>query len=261
MLKHVQLFGFNFISESNLSPIIDDIIAQDSYETGGCLPFLITPNVDEIVKFSKTEHAELKKLSVKSMYILPDGQPIVWSAKLFGKKLQNRLTGSDLFPLLLNNNRRGKILALTSSATISEALVKENPDIICYSLPFFGAKDANAIEEITNNCVKIISDNDIKIVIVGISSPKQHLLAVRTYAKLKAAQVNKIPLFCMLGASMEFYLNLKNRAPVFVQKIGMEWLYRFFSEPKRLFKRYFVEDIAFFSILFKEFKRSSNISS
>jgi N-acetylglucosaminyldiphosphoundecaprenol N-acetyl-beta-D-mannosaminyltransferase len=90
-------------------------------------------------------------------------------------------------------------------------------------------------------------------VIIGISFPKQDILALNIYNRLKELNANRIPLFCMLGASFEFYLKLKKRAPVFLQKIGFEWLYRFSTEPKRLFKRYFIDDVAFLPILFKEF--------
>jgi N-acetylglucosaminyldiphosphoundecaprenol N-acetyl-beta-D-mannosaminyltransferase len=58
-----------------------------------------------------------------------------------------------------------------------------------------------------------------------------------------------------MGASYEFYLNLKKRAPKFWQKTGMEWFYRFTQEPGRLFRRYFVDDMQFFPIVWREFRK------
>jgi N-acetylglucosaminyldiphosphoundecaprenol N-acetyl-beta-D-mannosaminyltransferase len=135
---------------------------------------------------------------------------------------------------------------------LGQGLKISNPGATCYTLPFFDKNDDNIIQEITDNCVKIILENNIKIVLIGISFPKQNILAINIYNKLKAIQTEQIPLFCMLGASFEFYLRLKKRAPAYVQKFGLEWLHRFSKEPARLFKRYFIDDIGFFPILFKE---------
>jgi N-acetylglucosaminyldiphosphoundecaprenol N-acetyl-beta-D-mannosaminyltransferase len=185
---------------------------------------------------------------------LPDGQPIIFASKLFKNKLPKRLAGSDLLPLLWNESKAGfKVLALTSSENISGLLQKDNTNSICYTLPFFDLNDKDTIQKITNECADILLKENIKIVIIGISFPKQDILALNIYNRLKELNANRIPLFCMLGASFEFYLKLKKRAPVFLQKIGFEWLYRFSTEPKRLFKRYFIDDVAFLPILFKEF--------
>jgi N-acetylglucosaminyldiphosphoundecaprenol N-acetyl-beta-D-mannosaminyltransferase len=256
MIKRVKLFEFDFISEREVSPVVDDILNADSYEKVGHFPFVITPNVDDIVKFSKDENNELRSYFLKSIYILPDGQPIVWASKLFFKqKIAKRLPGSDLLPSLLDKSKsKCNILALISADKIAEALKENNPNVICYTLPLFDKNDVNAIAEITDNCIKILSANDIKIVIIGVSFPKQNILAINIYNKLKALKIAPMPLFCMLGASFEFYLGIKSRAPLYVQKAGLEWLHRFASEPKRLFRRYFIEGMAFFPILVKELK-------
>ncbi len=62
-----------------------------------------------------------------------------------------------------------------------------------------------------------------------------------------------MPLFLLMGASFEFYLGLKKRAPVIWQKAGLEWFYRFTQEPHRLFKRFFIDDLQFFPIVAREF--------
>jgi len=254
MIKRVELFGFNFISEANITTVVDDILKSNSYEENGKYPFLITPNIDYLVNFSKSTNKELKATFLNSAYILPDGQPIIFASKLFKNKLPKRLAGSDLLPLLWNESKAGfKVLALTSSENISGLLQKDNPNSICYTLPFFDLNDKDTIQKITNECADILLKENIKIVIIGISFPKQDILALNIYNRLKELNANRIPLFCMLGASFEFYLKLKKRAPVFLQKIGFEWLYRFSTEPKRLFKRYFIDDVAFLPILFKEF--------
>ncbi len=257
MLKRVQLFNFDFVSEASLTPVLQDIVDNNNYEKDGKLPFLLTPNVDEVVKLERPESKPIKDVFVQSAYILPDGQPIIIASKLLKTPLQTRLAGSDLFPMLWKECKaKGiKILALTSSDTISAALKKENPDAVCYTLPFFDKDDKKALQKIVDDCVKLITENAIQITVIGVSSPKQHYIAIDTYRALKQQKAAHIPLFCMLGASFEFYLNIKRRAPMIFQKTGMEWLFRFASEPKRLFRRYFIDSAAFIPILVNERKK------
>lgn len=67
-----------------------------------------------------------------------------------------------------------------------------------------------------------------------------------------------MPLTLLLGASFEFYTNEIKRAPLWIQKVGFEWFYRFLQEPKRMFKRYFIDDIKFLSLVYKESKNLNN---
>ena len=260
MLNRIKLFEYEFISELNVNEVICDIISHDSFEKPHHLPFLITPNVDYIVKLAKPDKSELKKILQKSLYILPDGQPIVWTSKFLGRGLKARLAGSDLFPALWNKCKETnlKVLALTSSDSISEALTNDNPLALCYSLPFFEKDDKSLLDHLTDKYVQVIVENDIKIVLLGISFPKQDILAVSIYKRLKSMKEVKLPLFCMLGASFEFYIQIKKRAPLFIQKSGFEWLHRFSQEPNRLFRRYFIESVMFINIVFNEiFNRKS----
>lgn len=77
--------------------------------------------------------------------------------------------------------------------------------------------------------------------VVGVGAPKQE--------KWIMTHKNKMPevdIWMALGATIDFEAGKIARAPKWVQHAGMEWLYRFFHEPRRLFKRYFVDDMAFF---------------
>jgi UDP-N-acetyl-D-mannosaminuronic acid transferase (WecB/TagA/CpsF family) len=133
MIKRVELFGFNFISEANITTVVDDILKSNSYEENGKYPFLITPNIDYLVNFSKSTNKELKATFLNSAYILPDGQPIIFASKLFKNKLPKRLAGSDLLPLLWNESKAGfKVLALTSSENISGLLQTQTQFVIRY---------------------------------------------------------------------------------------------------------------------------------
>jgi len=77
------------------------------------------------------------------------------------------------------------------------------------------------------------------------------MLIINLHEKLNQKNI-KLPVFFNLGASYEFYTGIKNRAPKWMQKIGLEWLHRFLSEPKRTFKRYFYDDLYIFILFLKE---------
>ena len=79
------------------------------------------------------------------------------------------------------------------------------------------------------------------MLLVGVGAPKQEKWIMK-YRKF----LPEIDLFMGLGATIDFEAKTLKRSPRFMQQIGMEWLYRCIQEPKRLFKRYFIDDIRFF---------------
>ena len=112
---------------------------------------------------------------------------------------------------------------------------------------YFAIKEAQKI-------FPLLLQQEPDFVFLGLRYPKQEMLIVNLHNKLKAAN-SKMPLFFNLGASYEFYTGMKSRAPKWMQNIGLEWLHRFLSEPKRTFKRYFYDDLYIFILFLKEFLR------
>ena len=117
------------------------------------------------------------------------------------------------------------------------------------------------MDAVIEGCKPLFDVFQPEYVFLGIRFPKQNHIALGLIEHVKqhnATQGNpqrNMPLFLLLGASYEFYLNIKKRAPQFWRKIGMEWFYRFTQEPGRLFKRYFVDDMQFIPIVIKEFRK------
>lgn len=95
---------------------------------------------------------------------------------------------------------------------------------------------------------------------LGIRFPKQNHIAlgliehINQYNATHNETPRNMPLFLLLGASYEFYLNIKTCSEI-LAKIGMEWFYRFTQEPGRLFKRYFIDDMQFIPIVIREFRK------
>lgn len=260
MLKRTRLFDLELINDHNFDATIASIMRfSDEYDsTTGKLPLLFTPNVDDVVKLNEKRYAELSVILKRSWYILPDGQPIIWVSTLFcGKKLQRRLPGSELFPLLwkevIRNNKR--VMVVAPSEEVGELLKKEYPVMEYYVPPFFDVNDPEQLSAIIKGAAEVYDKVKPELVFIGIRFPKQNHIALGliNHHTTTAQPLTAQPLHLLMGASYEFYLGLKKRAPAFWQKIGMEWFYRFTQEPGRLFRRYFIDDMQFFLIVIREF--------
>lgn len=272
-LKRTKLFDLDLINDSDFDATIASMLNfQNEYDPhGDKLPLLFTPNVDDIVKLNEKKYATLAGILKKCFYIIPDGQPIIWASKLIRKPLKRRLPGSELFPLLwkelIKNNKR--IMVIAPNEQVGELLKKEYANMVYYVPPFFNVENETELKNVINGCIPIFDEFNPEYVFLGIRFPKQNHIALGLIEHVRQLSVGslqssvhspkssmeKMPLFLLLGASYEFYLNIKKRAPAFWQKIGMEWFYRFTQEPGRLFKRYFVDDLKFFPIVFREFRK------
>ena len=250
-LSKEHIFGFDFINDLGYDNILKAVLNL-KYKKGAALPFFITPNVDQIVKFEQEEYSSLKAFLSQSAFILPDGQPIVWSSKLLGKSLSSRLTGADFFKesFLAFEPYYKESLFVVSSEILASKLKERG--IHTYVPPFFNINDDALINKMTEEIVQMLNENPCRFVFMGVGCPKQEILSKNIFNALEAMGAVNMPLFLLLGASYEFYYKLRKRAPKFFQKLGIEWLYRFMQEPRRMFQRYFVDDIKFISILFRE---------
>jgi N-acetylglucosaminyldiphosphoundecaprenol N-acetyl-beta-D-mannosaminyltransferase len=254
-MKTVRLFGLDFIDDVDHLSLLRDI-AGNKVDEEGTLPLLITPNVDQIVKLHRDENKEIMVAAKKARYVLPDGQPLVWLSRWkYGKVgLKSRLTGSDLFPLLWSDIRlRGeRVLMILPSDELGGRFEAEYHLCKAYAPPFFTLDDRPAYDEVLKVCRELLSDGTYTHVLIGLGFPKQERLALDLMSESSAGHP---PLFYLLGASFEFYFGTKSRAPQWVQKIGLEFLHRMLSEPRRMIKRYLWDDLAFLPLAWKEWRK------
>ncbi|MCB0736072.1 MAG: WecB/TagA/CpsF family glycosyltransferase [Bacteroidetes bacterium] len=216
---------------------------------------MITPNVDQLVKYHKTSNLKLLNTFKNAKYILPDGQPIVWFSNLFKNSIHTRLTGSDFFPIFwnyvrLSNKKAGFII---SSDQVGNKLTNEHSNTSFYSPPYFQLNDSKAFNQVLKASLLFISDNKPDFVIIGLGFPKQEYLALEIMNVYKESK-QKAPFMLLLGASAEFYTKSKQRAPKLFQRIGIEFVHRMLTEPRRMLKRYLIDDLAFISLMWKELK-------
>ncbi len=178
----------------------------------------------------------------------------MWSSKILKKPLQSRLTGSDFFPLIWKRIKveNKKALLIVPSEKIAKKLEEEYAYCKCYVPPFFKVEEAQ-YSGIKNDILELLDSYEADFLFIGLGFPKQEILARDLYISRLDNNLH-MPLTLLLGASFEFYIGAVSRAPLWMQKIGMEWFYRFTQEPKRMFKRYFIDDMKFISLVLKEIR-------
>ncbi|MDA9900624.1 WecB/TagA/CpsF family glycosyltransferase [bacterium] len=176
-----------------------------------------------------------------------DGQAIVWASRILGQPLKERVAGIDLMENLveLAYNKNFKIFFFGAKEEVVKKVVtnytfKYSKDIIAgYRNGYYKKDDEVKIAQ-------QISESGADILFVAISSPTKENFLHDNKEILK--DIN----FVMgVGGSFDVVSGLVKRAPLWMQKIGMEWFYRFAQEPKRMWKRYLIGNIKFIWMVFK----------
>jgi exopolysaccharide biosynthesis WecB/TagA/CpsF family protein len=219
--------------------------------------FVVTPNVDHVVKLQSDP--EFLDLYRQAGMAIADGMPVVWASRLVKQPLKERVTGADLFiELCREAAEQGYSVFLLGSASQeiienTAANLKERFPalrIVGSHSPSFGFEKRDAENEAILAMVKAARPD---ILFVGVGAPKQEKWIGRFMERLD------VPVCLGVGASFDFVAGSVKRAPVWMQKTGLEWFYRFIKEPKRMFKRYFIDDMAFFGLVLKEMRRQRQI--
>lgn len=190
------------------------------------------------------------KVLLQSDLLLPDGQSVVWAKKILTKQNLKRITGFDLFQWEMNrlNQSNGKCFFLGSTnETLQKILDKveiEYPKVKvkAYSPPyktFFSLEDNQCMLDEIN-----IFEPDV--LFVGMTAPKQEKWVYENKDKLKTGHI------CSIGAVFDFYAGNIQRAPEWMQKKGLEWLYRLVKEPRRMWRRYIIGNTKFIFYILKE---------
>lgn len=221
---------------------IDQLIKED------CGAYVVTPNVDHIVQLETG--GPLTEVYKNANLILADGKPLIWISNWYGTPIKEKISGSDLFPQLCNlaAQKGYKMYFLGAAegvaAKAAENLKKKFPGLQVvgtYSPPFGFEKDVIELEKIK----KQIVDAKPHILIVGLGCPKQELFILHHKDELK------VPISLGLGASLDFEAGNVKRAPKWMANHGLEWFYRILQDPKRLAKRYLIDDRKILSLAIK----------
>lgn len=218
---------------------IDKLIKDDNCS------YVVTPNVDHIVQLEKDE--ELQQVYKNASLILTDGKPLIWISKWYKTPIKEKISGSDLFPRVCAlAAKKGYTMYLLGAAEgvaakAAKNLMKkyEGLNIVgTYSPPFGFEKDSEELKKIKN----MVKEKHPDILIVGLGCPKQEKFMYHHCKELE------VPISFGLGASIDFEAGNIKRAPKWMSDHGLEWLYRITQDPKRLAKRYLINDSRILSL-------------
>jgi N-acetylglucosaminyldiphosphoundecaprenol N-acetyl-beta-D-mannosaminyltransferase len=208
---------------------------------------VFTANTDHVVRVER--HPELVETYLVADLLLADGMPVVWGSRIVGAPLPERVTGVDLMDELcraLGSGRRG-IYLLGSTEPIASAAGRTATArypglrVVGTHHGFFGPEQDGDV-------VAAVNGSGTDALFVGMGSPRQE-----RWVAMHADRLAPRLVVCV-GGTLEVLAGVRGRAPRWMRPAGLEWTYRLFQEPARLWKRYLVDDAAFLTILRQEWR-------
>lgn len=228
-----------------------DNISQDELLRRLDKGVLVTPNVDQIVKMQyDKEYYEIVK---KAEWCVCDSKILYLCAKLLGTPLPEAIPGSSFFPAYYEyhkNDENCKIFLLGAMDGVAKKAmdninrkIGKRMVVGAYSPSYGFEKKQDENEKI----YRLINESGANVVLVGVGCPKQE-----KWIDKHKAQMPGVDIWMALGATIDFEAGNIKRAPIIWRKLYMEWFYRFLQEPRRMYKRYFIDDPKFFWYLLKQ---------
>jgi N-acetylglucosaminyldiphosphoundecaprenol N-acetyl-beta-D-mannosaminyltransferase len=229
-LKKSEVWGVGFsqLDMAGALEYIDQIVQRRVPE------YLITANLNYLMLCDKSPR--LAQFTRKAAVVLCDGMPILWRSKLNKDKLPDRVAGADLiFSLAARCAEQGHRLFLMGGA---DGVAQSAAEILCQMYPKLQIAGVEcppfrqlSVDEHTSLCSRI-RESKADVLLVAFGQPKGEFWIEENYQTLG------VPISIQLGASFDFIVGTARRAPLVLQRIGLEWLYRMLYDPKRLVPRY-----------------------
>jgi N-acetylglucosaminyldiphosphoundecaprenol N-acetyl-beta-D-mannosaminyltransferase len=208
---------------------------MDAVIAGGGRSYVCVANVHTVM--ASQEDDELRAALDQASMTVPDGQPLVWAMNLHGAHLSSRVYGPDLMARYCERSAKTGVRMYLYGGRNQGALVqltlelrRAYPGIKIvggYSPPY---RPLSAEEQA--RVAAEIDASEADVVWVGIGVPKQEKWMAQMRPQLKA------PLLVGVGAAFDFHAGLVPQAPSWMQRLGLEWMYRLLHEPRRLWRRY-----------------------
>jgi len=220
------------ISDTNISYFINEILENFDRINNVCVSLTGAHGI-----INSRKDKEFYKVLNSFDYNLPDGQPSVWIAKLKGAKNIQRCFGPFVFAKMMEDTSNLEInhYFCGGKEGVAENLVinckqkfNNNNIVGTYSPPF-----RDLAENDIKNMAEDINAKKTDILWIGISTPKQEILANRL------SKYTNVKCIITVGAAFDYYTESIKIAPSWIQSAGLEWFFRLILEPNRLWERYF----------------------
>ncbi len=209
----------------------------------------VVVNVDKLVKAQKDPG--LRQIVNDCALVNVDGMPVVWASRLLGRPLKERVAGVDLFDaLMVRAAAKGwRVYLLGATQEVIEE-VRARYQARLPALQFAGCRNGYWQPEEEAQVVADIAAAQADLLFVAISSPKKERFLGEHQQRMR------VPFAMGVGGSFDVAAGKVRRAPRWMQQVGLEWFFRFLQEPRRMFRRYFIEDMAFFGLMWHEWRRT-----
>lgn len=217
-------------------------------DNGERLRIAVTP-VNCILWARKNE--ALRNIYNSADLVTADGVPVVWASKWVGKSIYGRVTGLDLLPRFAETaaQKGYSFFFLGAAADVGEqlaaVLTERNPGLKVagtYSPPFAESFP----QEENEKMIEMINKSGADVLWVSLTAPKQDFWIAEHFEHLKTN------IAIGVGAAFDVVAGKVPRAPVWMQKSGLEWFFRLMKEPGRLARRYLIEAPVFFPLIMKQ---------
>ena len=227
----VRVFGLP-LSRFTYQQTLDEV---DRLIERGRPGFFITANLNYAMLTRRDER--LAKVNRQAAFLVADGMPLVWYAKLTGRRLPERVAGADLISMLIERaaERGHRVFLLGGAgdvaAEVAAIFQSRYPElkIVGVEAPILGELSPEEHERLIARIRRARPDQ----LLVAFGQPKGELWLAENCRALG------VPACVQLGASFDFVAGRVRRAPKWMQRIGAEWLYRIACEPGRMIPRYF----------------------
>ena len=241
--EKVTLFGVP-IDNLTMAEVVDRIEAMVG--EGGIHQHVVV-NVDKIVKMQS--NPSLRQTVLDCDLITVDGQPVIWVSKLFKCPIKERVTGVDLFNALMGRCAERGLRPYLLGAR--QEIVAKTVDVLKAMYPklnLAGWRNGYWAADEESKIVQDIKEAKPDVLCMAVGSPKQELFLG------KWKQEMHVPFVMGVGGSFDVTAGVLQRAPQWMQRLGLEWLFRLAQEPRRLWRRYLNEDMAFFRLVWREWR-------
>lgn len=217
---------------------------------------IVGVNIDQALRVIEDPYSH--KIFDDAEIVFTDGKPIVWMSKWLKRPIVEKISGPDLMLLLCERaaQKGYKIFLLGCAEGVAANAAKELermfPGLRCvgtYSPPFGFEKDLTEMEKI----ITMLRESKADQLFVGMGSPKQDIFIYENMNKYK------IPVSYSMGAAIDFVGGSVKRAPKWMSDIGLEWFYRMLQNPKRLGRRYLIEDRRIVKY-YREFRKKEKLA-
>jgi N-acetylglucosaminyldiphosphoundecaprenol N-acetyl-beta-D-mannosaminyltransferase len=239
---------------------IDNVSAAEAVEAvrrlldqGKGQHYVVTPNVDHVVRLERDP--AFRQAYAGASLVLADGMPLVWASRALGRPLKGRVTGADLLPqvcamaaalgrsLFILGGREG----VAERAARNLAARFPGLRIAGFHSPPMGFERDPAEQR---RIAALVNRARPDILAIGLGAPKQEL-----WISAQRRSLDFGVALC-IGAGIDFAAGTLSRAPRWMRETGLEWTWRLAREPRRLWKRYLVDDMAFGRIVMQQWLKS-----